>query len=642
MLAAWLAAGWLAAADAPAIGGATERELIAVLQSGASNDQKAITCKRLAIYGTREAVPVLAPLAVDPELSSWARTALEAIPDPSADIALREAAGKAQGRILIGVLTSIGHRRDAGAVGLLTEKLNGADADVASAAAAALGDIGGDAAATALQAALGTAPAGARTQVADATVRCADGFLAAGRRDDAIKLYDAVAKAEVPKHKVLEATRAAILARQAAGLPLLIELLHSTDKATFGFGLRTARELPGQDVTKALIAEVGRATPEHQVLLVAVLGDRADVSALPALRDLAIASPRPVRLAAIRATENLGTVAAVPILLAAATQTDTGPAQSAKAALARLPGKEVDADLLARLPKATGRELQALIEAASLRRLTAALPLVVQRAGDPDPGVRGAAVAALGALGDAQHMPDLVARLEKSTDATEQAGLEKAILTISGREGAASLPSLFALSKSGNRSLRLVGLHALASAGGAPALAAVQAAANDADAGVQDEAVRTLCTWANNWPDDSGIAMPLLALARSAKKESHRALALQGYLQYLRGDTTLKDADKVTQVSEALPLLKTAEARRSAISVIGAVPTAGALELLTKFAAEAGVVEDACSALVNIAASKEARDVPADARRQALQLAATKSGNDATRKKAAEALRSLP
>jgi hypothetical protein len=80
---------------------AKQRELIAVLRSDAPKAEKAITCKRLAIYGSEEAVPVLAPLLEDEELASWARIALEAIPGPAADAALREAMDELKGRLLI-------------------------------------------------------------------------------------------------------------------------------------------------------------------------------------------------------------------------------------------------------------------------------------------------------------------------------------------------------------------------------------------------------------------------------------------------------------------------------------------------------------------------------------------------------------
>ena len=56
---------------------AREQELIAVLQSAdSSKPDKAITCKKLAVFGSKDAVPALAPLLNDEELISWARIAL--------------------------------------------------------------------------------------------------------------------------------------------------------------------------------------------------------------------------------------------------------------------------------------------------------------------------------------------------------------------------------------------------------------------------------------------------------------------------------------------------------------------------------------------------------------------------------------
>ena len=79
-----------------------QRRLIAILKSDAPPQDKAIPCKQLAIYGDKDAVPVLAPLLANKDLASWARIALQAIPGPEADEALREALPKLQGNLLIG------------------------------------------------------------------------------------------------------------------------------------------------------------------------------------------------------------------------------------------------------------------------------------------------------------------------------------------------------------------------------------------------------------------------------------------------------------------------------------------------------------------------------------------------------------
>src|SRR5438128_1660799 len=48
-----------------------ERKLINILNSDAPPEDKAVPCKQLAIYGSKEAVPALAPLLLDPKLASW-------------------------------------------------------------------------------------------------------------------------------------------------------------------------------------------------------------------------------------------------------------------------------------------------------------------------------------------------------------------------------------------------------------------------------------------------------------------------------------------------------------------------------------------------------------------------------------------
>src|SRR5207244_7223852 len=143
---------------------------------------------------------------------------------------------------------------------------------------------------------------------------------------------------------------------------------------------------------------------------------------------------------------------------------------------------------------------------------------------------------------------------------------EMALIGICGRNGSACVKSLQPLTQHSDSALRNIALHVLATAGGPDALAAVKSALEDSDEAVQDDAVRTLSTWPNNWPDDAAVAEPLLALARSAKKESHQMLGLRGYLQYLKADKKLNEDEKVVKINDLLPLLKRPEETRLAIA----------------------------------------------------------------------------
>ena len=621
------------AGDRP--GGQREQKLIGVLKSGTAAEQ-AMACKELAIYGTKDAVASLAPLLADERLASWARIALEAIPDPACDAALRDAAGRLRGRLLIGVINSLGVRRDVDAAGILAGKLRDADAEVAAAAAAALGRIGTQQAATVL----GQAGLSSGRDRAAAAHGCipAQRFQDEGKSAEAMSLYDAVREADVPAQTVLEATRGAILSRGEDGVGLLIEQLRSEDRGRLGIGLRTARELGGKAVTEALAAELSRLAADRQGLLLLAIADRNDSAVLPAVLKAArpAANANALRLTAVKTLERLGGVSAVEVLLEAAIEEDEALSAAAKASLSRLPD-EAEAAMLNRLATAKGKTRQVLLELCAARQIAAALPAAVQSTKDTDAGVRAAAVDAVGVLGGVQEAPVLVSLLK---DAEERSGIEKALRGVASRAGAACGASLLPLTKESDPALRVIGLRVLAVAGGDAALQAIVSGTADASEAVQDEAVRMLSTWPNTRPDDAGVAEPLLKLAKSGSKESHRVLGVRGYLQYVRSTTNLTSSEKVSRVAELLPLVARAEEKRLVIAVLGQAGTAKSIDMLTKLAEEPALKEEAWLAVATLCADT-IEGLSVEQRRALVQKVIETSANEATKKKAREVLGKL-
>jgi hypothetical protein len=87
------------------------------------------------------------------------------------------------------------------------------------------------------------APGGSQDAAAQAGVVCAERLLAAGKKAEAVALYDAIRKAGVSEQRVAEATRGAILARGQEGIPLLLETLRSPSQRLSNMALYAAREL---------------------------------------------------------------------------------------------------------------------------------------------------------------------------------------------------------------------------------------------------------------------------------------------------------------------------------------------------------------------------------------------------------------
>jgi HEAT repeat protein len=194
--------------------------LIRILTDARSSEfQKAKACQRLGELGAKEAVSALTSLLANEHLACYARYALETISDPSADDALRGALSRLKGNQLIGVINSIGKRADAKAGPELARILYGSDADVASAAAAALGSIGGASSIRELQAALPKTTGMTRMAVADASLVCAERLLAEGKRDQALAIFTSLSDAGVPEQVRSAAMQAMIREEKAPSPP---------------------------------------------------------------------------------------------------------------------------------------------------------------------------------------------------------------------------------------------------------------------------------------------------------------------------------------------------------------------------------------------------------------------------------------
>ncbi|MCY3019376.1 MAG: hypothetical protein NTW87_10175, partial [Planctomycetota bacterium] len=138
-------------------------------------------------------------------------------------------------------------------------------------------------------------------------------------------------------------------------------------------------------------------------------------------------------------------------------------------------------------------------------------------------------------------------------------------------------------------------LRVLNAAGGPTALQALRDSAKDANAEVQDAAVRALC----NWPT-SDAAPDLLELAKRSEKESNKLLALRGYIR-LANDAGLAADKRLAMCGEALPLVQRDDEKRQLLGALGAIPSPKALAMIAPHIENPAVREEACNAAVAVA-----------------------------------------
>jgi hypothetical protein len=114
-----------------------EQAFLKALEGAASLEAKSEICRHLMLIGSSASVPELSKLLNSAETADIARYALERIPNAAVDEALRGMLAKSSGKVKIGVVNTLGRRKDAGSVAALRSLIDDSDPAIAAAAAAA-------------------------------------------------------------------------------------------------------------------------------------------------------------------------------------------------------------------------------------------------------------------------------------------------------------------------------------------------------------------------------------------------------------------------------------------------------------------------------------------------------------------------
>jgi len=569
-----------------------EKRLDAALGGEAKQAGKQFVCRQLSLIGTADSVPALAALLPDKDLSHMARYALERMPCPEAVAAMRAALPKAAGLQKVGIINSLGVRRDEQAVDALLPLLKDADAQIAAAAAASLGRIGSPKAIAPLAELRRSPPKGLQVVVFDASLDLAAALLKAGNKAEAEKIYTELNADNQPPAVRKAAFQGLVAVRPGQSTPMLMKALSGTDEAMRGLALRLIRETPGEEATKAFAAELSKLPAAGQAAMIDALGARGDAAA----RDAIVASLKSpdakVKLAALKALGSVGNASDAAVLIAAMSSAAAGEAPAATASLTQLKGDAVNRAIVAAIPSAKPAVKAALLSVLSARAAREAAADIAKCAGDADPAVAAAAVDALGLLGSAEQLAALIEAAKAAKDDHQRTNVQTAVIAVCGRDGAKCEPILLGSLKDVKMPARGVLLAGLARIGGPKALAAVKADAASADAEAKDAAIRILAEW-----PDAAAADDLLIIASGPGDNVHRVLALRGYIRLAR---SADEAQRLGMLKKAKPLATQVNEQKLLLGALGTCPSAEALQIVLPDLDKPALVNEAAAAATQI------------------------------------------
>jgi HEAT repeat protein len=599
----------LAASEEGQVGRAVrdlERIALAAARPGAETERKAVAQAITSHLGSAVPVPArvwlirsletigrgeaIAPLQAilasdgDPLLRETARRALEANPHVNAKRALREAFRTARGTLRIGIIRSLGVRRDILATGLLLEAAGDEDVEVKLAAIEALASIGEISAVQVLESALTRLEGPALARAERAYLRLGDSLVRNKERGPARRVYlKALGMGPAARASALIGFARAGLQNE---IPRILDAFSDPDPAVRGAAIQAAAVFAGGAMTEAMLARLDAGgAPAARVALLEALAARGESGAPAVLVKAAGSEKDPaVRAAAIRLLSRLegragsGAPETGPEVARVSLEALRAGGEARAAAeevLSRFPGASITDAIVVDLAKATAAaERAALARILGERRDPGAVPALSKAALDESPAVRAAALAALGRVGDPGAVPVLLAAL-RSADAAEREAAETALARMRGDEAGKAISA--ALESASTPALRGALLRVSGARRGPSARAVLEAALRDEDPVVRLAAVEGLARL-----EDPAALPVLLETAEKAGGEVETAalraaIRLAGRL----GREKPEEAEKAHL--KALDLSRSDEDRAAALAGLAEVAGPGALEKIAAF-----------------------------------------------------------
>ena len=562
----------------------------------------AFLLSQVQLVGGQESIRPLERYLVDDKLAGPAAAALVAIGGPEATEALRRAVDQAPRDARLALVQALGEARSR-EVGKLLPLADSADEDVRQAALFALANTGDPAAGPALSRSRVAASYPERAQAPSLYLLYARRLAETGRTPEALAAARAVRESYRGPGESQHASDALALVVSIEGphaLPDLLAAASSSDRRFRGSALLLAEKIPGSEATLRWVETARQAPSDVRADIVAMLGRRGDVAALPFARESLTSGDEAVRLAAIPAASRLGGAAVLPDLLPLLGSAGAPESAALKTALLGYPAGLVVPEAIRLLDPTPLPAKAVLIEVLGEKRARGEIERVYRLADDPDPAISEPSLRALADLATEADLSRLVSMLEKSSESDRVVRLREAIAAVVLRnpDPDTRADGLVALLESATVPGKIEILKVLPRVGGAnPLRAAVEMAASP-EAGVRSAAIGAL----SRWPDATATDA-LLGIARVTATREHFRSALQGYVRLVGRAATAPD-QKSAAIEKALALPGDDADKKGALLGLAAFREPESLGLLARYLDHEALRDVAAAALLDLASEQ--------------------------------------
>lgn len=573
-----------------------EARLVDVLKAnGVSAAAKEFAGNQLYRLCDEDTIPAFRDLLKRSDAWDIARKGLEQINHPKAEDALIEGLENADGKVAIGIMESLGNRRDPKAANALRRWAKAGNIAETEAALTALGKIPGPEAMQELDWCRVNLTRPMRPAATQAYLQCGWSSMEHGDKDTAIAIFDALLIDFEPVEVKAEAMRGMIRTLGEEAVPTIIEGLTSGIPELEAVAAQEANTVPGRTATEAFLKAYPDLTPENQAILLHAFGARGDEAALDTVLLAARSRIPVVRKAALKALVQFNHPNTLEALLKAAADGTPDEQKIARDGLEHLDHPKVNDELLIAVLSADNAVRAEAIKTIAARNVKEAIPSLLRVARRDVKPLRLEALKALGSVATADEIEPMVDMMLEDWSDADRAAIGEAIIRVAQRAPAGkdrTAPIARALAKSSSTADgRITLISILEAVKDDSGLEAIESAARKSDPNVRRAAIEVLASWPN-----AQAVETLERVARSDDDPALRALAFDGLLRQLAKADALSVDERLKYYERAAKSAETAEQKRQIIAGVSAIADPRSAAVLDQFVNDAQVGPEATAA----------------------------------------------
>ena len=581
--------------DTPEIYPQVEELMISFLKSDATFYGKQFVCTQIGIIGTKKSIPILSKMLINESTSEMALLGLEPINDPYVDKTLRKSLTKTKGKYKVGIINSLGVRKDSNSVKTLSKLIFDEDKLVSISSVAALGKIGTDNASQVLGTAYQQAVVPLKWDIADAWLLTAE---YTNSKEQSFSIYQEVYKSSPPVSIKTAALKGLLKTHAGDPSEYLLPALKDREPSMQEAVIPLIRELDEKYSVEVYMDELPNLEENLQMQLVLGIADRGDLSAHGHILNLIKSNNQALRLAGLRTFPDYAKSSDIVFLARFASKNKGRERDLARICLYTMNSENVDDAILTVAQKACPEERVELIRAMGYRDIISGCDLLLITVKHPERKVRLESYKTLAKLGTPEYLPAIIDLMIKAESNAERKEAEKTITSIAETIPDASIRSdkiLRILSGTNDVNAIVSCINILGNLGTEKSLAALRNYLNNEEAKIQVAAIKALSAWPDASPKED-----LLGVLLETEDIKQHNLAMQGYIKLTNMDEAVSEDKKVKLFEEALNLANDVNEQKIVLSGLAKVNSMDALNLAIKLLNDTKIRNEAEAAVIDI------------------------------------------